>query len=294
MKTIVTGGRGFIGTHLVCKLLELGHEVIVIDDMSSGTSKVDGAIYYLESICNPIHHLFEGVDCVFHMAAEARIQASIDDPMHTTKTNIVGTVNVLDACRFNNVPRIINSSSSAVYGLTEKFPTNEDTITDCLNPYAASKLAAEEMIHCYTKLCNLQAFNLRYFNVFGENSPVTGPYSLVIGLFLDQMERGEDLTVVGDGSSLRDFIYVGDVVEANIKAMTAEPEISSEILNIGSGQNVSVLDIAKVIACDKITHVPPRHGEAKQTLADTTRVKRILGWEAKIIVLDWIRSQLSQ
>lgn len=287
MKTIVTGGRGFIGTHLVRRLLKLGHKVVVIDNMSSGNSEVEGAVYYKEDICNSIQHVFKDVYCVFHLAAEARIQASIDDPMHTARTNIIGTVNVLDACRLHNVPRIVNSSSSAVYGLTESFPTNENVRTDCLNPYAASKLAAEEIIHCYTKICDIQAFSLRYFNVFGEDSPVIGPYSLVVGLFLNQMKRGEDLTIVGDGTSLRDFVYVGDVVDANIKAMTAKCRLSSEVLNIGSGRNISILDVAKMIS-DKIVFVPSRQGEAKSTLADISRAKLILGWEPKVTITDWL------
>ena len=289
MKTLVTGGCGFIGTHLVRKLLKLGHEVFVIDNLSSGSSDnmLEGAQYIVVDIRSDIDYLFEDIDCVFHLAAEARIQFSIDNPKHTIDVNVSGTANIIEACRLHKVPRFINSSSSAVYGLTEEFPTNESIRTDCLNPYAATKLAAEEIIHCYTKLYDITAFNLRYFNVFGEDSPVKGPYSLVVGLFLDQLSRSQSLTVVGDGSSCRDFIYVGDVVDANIAAMTAEPEIPSTILNIGSGQNISVLAVAQALS-NNITFVPSRIGEAKQTLADITLVKRILGWEPKMMLLDWL------
>jgi UDP-glucose 4-epimerase len=297
MKIIVTGGCGFIGTHLVHELLRLGHEIIVIDDLSSGQYCKTNVIkhkcveYCLGSICGDIAWMFEDVKCVFHLAAEARIQSSIDNPRHAINTNVCGTMNVLDACRLHKVPRFINSSSSAVYGLTDSFPTCEDEKTDCLNPYSASKLAAEELVHCYAKTYGLTAFNLRYFNVFGENSPVVGPYSLVIGLFLDQLQRGEALTVVGDGSSLRDFVHVGDVVAANVKAMTAEPEAPSQVINIGSGRNISVLEIAKIIS-NKITFVDPRPGEAKQTLANISRAKRVLGWEPKMHIQDWLVSQL--
>lgn len=296
MKVIVTGGCGFIGTHLVRELVQLGHQVKVIDNQSSGCAMVEGVgvDYFFHNICDTIDWIFkdEDVDCVFHLAAEARIQESIENPKHTAKVNVLGTVNVLEACRVNNVPRFINSSSSSVYGLTDQFPTPEETKTDCLNPYAASKLAAEEMVHCYARVYGIKAFNLRYFNVFGEDSPVAGPYSLVIGLFLDQFKKNQPLTVVGDGSSLRDFVYVGDVVDANIRAMDREPAaVRSDIINIGSGQHVSVLDIATAIS-PNFTYVPPRAGEAKQTLADTTRAKQVLGWEPRTMVLDWIKTQL--
>ena len=294
MRILVTGGCGFIGTHLVRKLLHLGHEIIVIDNRSSGNNIIEHVKYHFIDICGNITEIFEDIGCVFHLAAEARIQASIENPNHTFNVNIGGTINVLEACRLCKVPRLINSSSSAVYGLADRFPTKETNLTDCLNPYSASKLAVEELVHCYTKVYGLEAFNLRYFNVFGENSPITGPYSLVIGLFLDQMKRGENLTVVGDGGSLRDFVYVGDVVEANIKAMTAKLETSSEILNIGSGRNISILDIAKIVACDKIIHIPPRQGEAKQTLADISRARRILDWEPKIMIIDWLLDHIAK
>lgn len=291
MKTIVTGGCGFIGTHLVRRLVEFGVKVDVLDNESSSVGiKIDGATYHhcnIEETESFPAKLFEGVDCVFHLAAVARIQDSISNPLHTAAVNIIGTVNVLEACRKAGVPKLVNSSTSSVYGLTESFPTSEDTETDCLNPYAATKLAAEEMIRCYTKLYGIEAFNLRYFNVFGEDSLVDGPYSLVIGIFLEQRKNGVPLTVVGDGSSLRDFVYVGDVVEANIRCMTRSPG-GEDVINIGSGENIAVLDIAKAIS-DKYEFVPSRPGEAKKTLADNSRAKRILGWGPTVSLLEWLQ-----
>ena len=290
MRLLVTGGRGFIGTHLTRKLIKLGHEVTVIDNLSSSSLPiVAGVDYHVFDICDydTILPLFAGMDGVFHLAAEARIQASIDNPRHAVNTNIFGTVNVLEACRQQKVRRIVNSSTSAIYGLINQFPTSEWTEPDCLNPYASTKLAAEEMVRCYLTTYGLESYNLRYFNVFGEESPVTGPYSLVIGIFLGQLERGESLTVVDKGESLRDFVYVEDVADANIKAMMKSGPAKGEILNIGSGSNISVIEIAKAIS-DNIVFVPARPGECKETLADVSRAKMLLEWEPKIMLLDWL------
>jgi UDP-glucose 4-epimerase len=290
MRYLVTGGRGFIGTHLTRKLVKLGHSVTVIDNLSSSSLPVVGGVqYHVSDICHydTILPLFYGVDGVFHLAAEARIQASIDNPKHAVNTNILGTAHVLEACRIHKVRRIINSSTSAIYGLTDQFPTSEWTKPDCLNPYASTKLAAEEMVRCYHTTYGLESYNLRYFNVFGEESPVTGPYSLVIGIFLGQLERGESLTVVDKGESLRDFIYVGDVADANIKAMMKKSKPKGEILNIGSGHNISVIEIAKAMS-DNITFVPARPGECKETLADVSRAKELLGWTPMTMLLDWL------
>lgn len=301
MKVIVTGGCGFIGTHLVRKLLQLGHQIIILDKLRPPQSHrlfngfgSQPITYYNCDISNidtaGFKNTFKNVECVFHLAAEARIQASIDNPQHTANVNISGTINVLEACRIHKIPRFINSSSSAVYGLTDVLPTNEKTKTDCLNPYAATKLAAEEMVNCYAKLYDIKVFNFRYFNVFGEDSPVDGPYSLVVGLFLNQRKYNNSLTIVGDGSSLRDFVYVGDVVDANIKAMMQQTYNQSETLNIGSGRNISILEIAKIISQD-IIFVPPRTGEAKTTLADISRAKQVLDWEPRVYVTDWLSKQ---
>jgi UDP-glucose 4-epimerase len=296
VKFLVTGGCGFIGTHLTRKLVELGHKVSVIDNLSTkkftitDVEFVVGVDYHITDIryYDKILPLFKGIDGVFHLAAEARIQASIDNPKHAVDANILGTTHVLEACRIQKVKRIINSSTSAIYGLTDQFPTHESTEPGCLNPYASTKLAAEIMTQCYFKTYNLESYNLRYFNVFGEGSPVTGPYSLVIGIFLDQLARGESLTVVDKGESLRDFVYVGDVVDANIKAMTQTGTAQSEILNIGSGTNVSILEIAKAMS-DNIVFVSSRPGECKQTLADISKAKEFLDWGPTTKLLDWLQ-----
>ena len=292
MKALVSGGCGFIGSHLVDELVSIGIEVIVIDIKAKPlvASKNPKARYIQEDIrkiaC--IETYFQDVSCVFHLAAESRIQASIDNPIHATEVNVLGTINMMECCSHHQVPRFINSSTSSVYGLTGLFPTSEKTPTDCLNPYASTKLAAEEMLKCYVKLGKIsKACSLRYFNVFGENSPVTGPYSLVIGIFLQQLAENRSLTVVGDGSAERDFVYVKDVVKANLLAMVNEEYLTGESYNIGSGRNISVLNIAKLLS-DNIEFIPPRLGEAKTTLADNSLAFHNLRWRPEIYLEDWL------
>jgi UDP-glucose 4-epimerase len=291
MKTLVTGGCGFIGYHLVHGLLDLGHQVIVVDDLSSGKNKIEGhknVTYHYRSICGEIEDLFENVNCVFHLAAESRIQLSILDPIRTARINLVGTINVLEACRKNKVPKFVNASSASVYGKTDVFPTPEDTEKDCLSPYTVTKSAAEEIVKYYSRTQNISTFNLRYCNVFGERCPATGPRALLVATFLEQRRKEEPLTVVGDGSNSRDFIYVGDVVDANIRCLSNEPQDGCSTLNIGSGKDYSVLELARYIS-QNIIFTPPKDGETKKTLADNTKAKELLGWEPTVDLLDWIR-----
>lgn len=292
MKVLVSGGCGFIGSHLVDELISIGIDVVVIDIkakplMVPRNPKAQYAQEDIRKIAR-IESYFKDVNCVFHLAAESRIQASIDNPIYAAEVNIMGTINMMECCSHHQVPKFINSSTSSVYGLTNLFPTSESTPTDCLNPYASTKLAAEEMLKCYVRLGKIsKACSLRYFNVFGENSPVTGPYSLVIGIFLQQLAAGHSLTVVGDGSAERDFVYVKDVVRANLLAMENEEYLSGESYNIGSGKNISVLNIAKLLS-DNIEFISPRQGEAKTTLADYSLAFQNLGWQPQIYLENWL------
>jgi UDP-glucose 4-epimerase len=293
MKTIVTGGCGFIGGHLVDSLLDGGYDVTVIDDLSANNGTFyyrNEAKYHKLSITDyeKIEPLFEGVDHVFHLAAEARIQPSIENPTRAVEINVLGTTNVLKASVKHKIKRVIYSGTSAVYGLTEELPTDENTKIDCLNPYSATKYAGEEMIKCFNKLYGLDACIFRYFNVYGERSPVSGPYSLVIGIFLDQLKNNESLTVVGDGLNRRDFIHVKDVVAANILAMKNQNKLNGEIFNIGFGKNYSILEIAQMIS-KNYTHIPARLGEARNTLANIEKARRILNWEPKIKIDEWLK-----
>ena len=228
MKALVTGGAGFIGSHIVDRLLFDGHDVIVIDNESTDCHESfnwnDNAENYKYDICDydKIEPLFKDVDRVFHLAAEARIQPAIQNPTLTTKTNVYGTCNVLQASRQNNVGRVMFSSTSASYGLKNKAPVREDMVPDCLNAYSITKVAGEHLCKMFYNLHGLETVCFRYFNVYGERQPVKGQYAPVIGLFQRQHETGNPMTIVGDGKQRRDFTYVGDVVEANMIASTSK------------------------------------------------------------------------
>jgi len=292
MKALVTGGCGFIGSHLVDELVNLGYEVIVIDNESSEANEVfyknDSATYYKKDIADyeAISGLFNGVDYVFHLAAESRIGPCIENPALACKTNVMGTCNILQASRVNNVKRVVYSSTSACYGLSEVIPMHEDLPLDNLNPYSTSKLAGEDLCNMYTKLYGLETVSLRYFNVFGERMPETGQYAPVIAIFQRQIREGHNMTIVGDGLQNRDFVYVKDVVNANLLSATCKPEFCGTAYNVGTGDNISVLDIAKLLG-KPYKHIPPRAGEARNTKADITKISK-MGWSPTISVQEWL------
>ncbi len=293
MKCIVAGGAGFIGSNLVNKLLNLGYDVLVIDNESSDAHEHpywnDNAKNYKLDILDysSIKPLFSGVDWVFHLAAEARIQPAIENPIHATHVNVTGTCNILQASRENNVKRVVFSSTSAIYGLTKQIPNHENLPIDCLNPYSTSKNAGEELCKMYYKLFGLETVILRYFNVYGNHQPIRGQYAPVIGVFFRQVASGEPLTIVGTGERKRDYICVDDIVNANLSAAKSNHGIG-DIYNIGTGVNYSVNDVAKMISTNT-THIPDRIGEAEATLADISKVKNILNWKPTISLEKWIK-----
>jgi len=294
MRSLVTGGAGFIGSNIVDKLLELGHEVVVIDNESSEAHEHfywnDKCKNHKLDICNfeLIKDLFKNVDYVFHLAAEARIQPSINNPIHATHVNVVGTCNVLEASRQNKVKRVIYSSTSAAYGLKNEIPYREDMPKDCLNVYSVSKTAGEDLCKMYYNLYGLETISFRYFNVYGERQPTKGQYAPVIGLFIRQKNENKPMTIVGDGLQRRDFTHVSDVVEANILAsICTNKEALGNLFNVGTGTNYSVLDIAQMIGGEYV-FIPPRIGEAKVSLANNCKAKQLLNWEPKVLLLDWI------
>tara|TARA_R110002020_G_scaffold176222_5_gene368376 strand:- start:7696 stop:8592 length:897 start_codon:yes stop_codon:yes gene_type:complete len=294
-KAIVTGGAGFIGSHIVEHLLSVGWHVKVIDNESAETHDNffwnQDAENYKEDVCDykSIRPLFDGVDVVFHLAAESRIQPTLNNPILAAEVNTVGTCTVLQCAKEAGVKRVVYSSTSASYGLKNKTPNVESMPNDCLNPYSVSKAAGEELCKMYTNLFGLETVVLRYFNIYGERQPLVGPYAPVIGLFLKQKKEGKPMTIVGDGLQRRDFTYVKDVVDANFLAAQSN-QASGEVINIGTGVNYSVLGIAKKIGGDYI-FIENRKGEARETLADNSKAKKLLLWEPKTKLKKWIKKQ---
>lgn len=296
-KCLVTGGAGFIGSHVVEQLLDLNHQVVVVDNESSDANEVfhwrNDTENYKVDVCDFEHFspLCKDVDVIFHLAAEARIQPTLKDPILATKTNVVGTCSVLQAARENNVKRVVYSSTSSAYGLKNKCPLQEDMPKDCLNPYSVTKTAGEELCKMYTELFGLETVSFRYFNVYGERQPLKGQYAPVIGIFLRQKNAGEPMTIVGDGTQRRDFTYVGDIAKANILASDLDNKnVVGELINLGTGFNHSVLEIKDLIRGEYI-HIESRLGEAKESLADNSKAKSLLKWEPTQKLEDWIRNQ---
>ena len=306
-KAIVTGGCGFIGSHLVDKLIDKKYKVTVIDNLSSECNEKfyynDKANYSQADIkkYDSIEPFFKDVDLVFHLAAESRIQPTLARPQETCATNLVGTCNILEASRANNVSRVIYSSTSSAYGrknsplINKLFDRDtkltEDMKTDCLNPYSVSKVAAEDMCKIYYSLWGLNTITLRYFNVYGERQPTKGMYAPVVGLFIKQNKENKPMTIVGDGSQKRDFTHVNDVVQANMLAAEKQDlaHYYGEIFNVGTGRNHTILEISKMIG-KQIEFVPSRLGEATETLADISKISRVLGYKPTVILEEWVNS----
>lgn len=293
MKYLVTGGAGFIGGHLVDKLIEQGHEVIVVDNLSTGIkSNINPKATFInadiservnrEELCIAM----ENVDTVFHCAALARVQPSIQNPQKYHKANIDGTFNVLLSARDSKVRRVVYSASSSAYGDQKQMPLTEDMPTAPISPYALHKLIGEQYCFVFSKCYGLETVSLRYFNVYGERQAVDGAYSTVIGTFLKQKYDGHKLTITNDGEQRRDFTYVGDVVDANIKAATSDKVGDGEVINIGKGSNYSVNEVADLISEEK-EFIGDRL-EPRETLADNTRAKELLGWSPKTDLKDWL------
>ena len=298
MKSLVTGGAGFIGSNLVDRLLEMDHEVVVIDNEYSDVHeqfywnpKAQNYKYDIRDYENT-RPLYNGVDYVFHIAAEARIQPAIENPINAVSINSVGTCTVLQCAREAGVKKVVYSSTSSAYGKNES-PNVETQLDDCLNPYSVSKVNGEKLCKMYTDLYSLRTVIFRYFNVYGERQPLRGQYSPVIGIFLRQREAGEPLTIVGDGNQRRDFTHVSDVVNANILgALTdIDDEMYGQVYNVGTGTNYSVNQIARMISNNTV-HLPPRPGESRVTLANNKKIKTIFGWNPKIELTQWLKNNL--
>tara|TARA_B100000963_G_scaffold90823_1_gene78187 strand:- start:11 stop:910 length:900 start_codon:yes stop_codon:yes gene_type:complete len=294
--SLVTGGAGFIGSHIVEQLLSIGHEVVVVDNEYSDNEN----FYWRDDTYNvniditdkALKNAFTNVDYVFHLAAEARIGPAIENPVNAVNINTIGTCNVLQCARDAGVKKVIYSSTSSGYGLNPS-PNDETQPDDCLNPYSVSKVAGEKICKMYTDLYGLKTVIFRYFNVFGERAPKKGQYAPVIGIFLRQKASGEKLTIVGDGEQRRDFVYVKDVANANIMAAisNADDEAYGQVYNVGSGVNYSVNDIASFISNDTI-NIPPRIGEARDSLANINKIQKTFAWRPEVNVEQWVKEQI--
>ncbi|MBU1032937.1 MAG: NAD-dependent epimerase/dehydratase family protein [Patescibacteria group bacterium] len=285
MKYLITGGAGFIGSNAADALLKEGHEVRIIDNLSTGklSNIPQGAEFHkldftdLESI-RPV---FEGVDGVFHFGALARIPYSIENPIDSAMTNVMGTLNVLVAARDAKVKRLVYSASSSAYGNQATLPQTPDMPAHPLNPYGLHKYIGELNAEQFSRFYGLETVCLRYFNVYGPRMADEGAYVTVISIFARQKKAGEPLTIQGDGEQTRDFTHVYDVVRANMLAMTSPKVGKGEVVNIGCGKKFSINHIAKVIGGPTHT-VEGRVGEAKDSLADISLTKELLGWEPQI------------
>jgi len=294
--SLVTGGAGFIGSNLVEELVRLGHEVRIIDNESSDAHEHfywnPKTKNYKKDVCDYLstRELYDNVDYVFHLAAESRIQPTINDPVKATMTNTLGTNVVLQCSREAGVKRVMYSSTSAAYG-RNTLPNIESQPDDCLNPYSVSKVNGEKLCSMYTELFGLETIIFRYFNAYGKNQPVRGQYAPVMGVFGRQKLEGDLLTVVGDGEQRRDFVNVQDIVKANIIASekNIDKQYLGSVFNIGSGVNYSVNQIAEMYN-HPVVNIPARTGEMRETLANTTKAKNILGWNPEVTLEDWLNA----
>jgi UDP-glucose 4-epimerase len=279
-KSIVTGGAGFIGSHVVDALISLGYEVHIVDNMSAGKEENINpkAIMHKADIRNleEISPLFKGVDFVFHLAAFPQVQYSIEHPEETNDININGTQNVLIASQRAGVKRLIYSASWAAYGDHEKMPMVETDLPRPKSPYGLQKYVGEHLCRLWSEIYGLETVSLRYFNVYGPRQSDTGAYALVIARFLKQLREGQKMTITGDGLQTRDFTHVRDVVRANILAIESEKVGKGEVINIGAGNPRSVLEIAKLLGGD-YEFIAPRI-EPRHALASNLRAKELLGF----------------
>ena len=297
MKYVITGGAGFIGSNLVDELVIQSHEVHVIDNFISGKKENCNkkAIYHKIDISDPsnlklISDVIKNTDTVFHCAALARVQPSLIDPIKYEMNNTIGLVNMLKSSVDKNVRRFVYSASSSAYGSTDKLPSKESDKPNPISPYANQKYYGELCCKMFSKAYKIETVSLRYFNVYGERQNLGGAYATVVGIFLDQLKNGNPLTINGNGNQRRDFTYVGDVVNANILSSKSSLVGSGEVINIGSGKNISINDLASFIGGRK-KYLDPVN-EPFANLADIKKAKKLLDWEPTIDLESWIKNYI--
>lgn len=287
-KALVTGGAGFIGSHLVDKLLQEGYSVVVLDNFSTGRpenlshQKNNNNLRVIKadiSDLDSIKPYFKGIDHVFHLGALADIIPSIVNPLGYYRSNVDGTFNVIESCRIHGIKKIVYAASSSCYGIADNFPTPETAQIRPQYPYALTKYLGEELVLHWGKVYKLPVVSLRLFNVYGPRSRTSGAYGAVFGVFLAQKLNNKPFTVVGDGKQTRDFVFITDV--ANAFFMAANSDCQQEVMNVGSGDTYSVNYLVELLG-KEVTYIPKRPGEPDSTFADTTKIKKLLGWNPKV------------
>jgi UDP-glucose 4-epimerase len=309
MKVLVTGGAGFIGSHIVDALVARGDEVVVLDDLSTGrrenlAAAGDAAKLIVGDVGDrdTVMRAAEGCGLIFHEAAIASVQRTVEAPIQTNAVNVGGTLNVLEAARAHGTKRVVFAGSSAVYGDNPSLPLSEEALPRPMSPYAVEKLASERYMTVWSGVFGVEAVTLRYFNVFGPRQDPSSPYSGVISIFADRLLRGEGAMIFGDGEQTRDFVFVADVVQANLAAASVA-EANGGVFNIGRGSQTTIAELYEMIrervgGGPAATLAEPRAGDIKHSLADIGRARSMLGFEPKVSVgdglgmlLDYERSQ---
>ena len=295
-KALVTGGAGFIGSNLVDLLLNNDYEVMVVDNESANShdeyywnSNAKNYKFDVSENTSTLTEMCKGCNYIFHLASDVSIPYCIENPDKAYLNNVSSLCSVLEAARHARVDKVVFSSTAAIYGLTDKVCIETDK-PDPLNPYAVSKLSGEYLMKMYNDLYNVRTVTLRYFNVYGPRQPKSGQYAPVMGIFSEQKKSGQSLTVVGDGMQTRDFVHVSDIASANLTVAEKDAEEYGQIYNVGTGNATSVKKIARMIS-DDIIHLPPRPAEARHSLANVSKIKRVYGWQATVKLDEWIAEQ---
>lgn len=288
LRYIVTGGAGFIGSHLVDHLVAEGHEVTVVDNFSTGRPEnlahIGNRLKVLEADTSDFEKImpfFKDIDVVFHLAALADIVPSVLRPMDYYKSNVTGTARVVEAARLAGVKRLIYAASSSCYGIPDIYPTPETAEIRPQYPYALTKYLGEQIVLHWGKVYKLPVVSLRLFNVYGPHSRTSGIYGAVLGVFLAQKLNNMPFTIIGDGTQVRDFTFVTDIVKAFV--MSANSNLRGEVINVGSGKTYSINYLAELLGCNgNIVYIPKRPGEPECTCADITKIKNLLGWKPTV------------